>query len=1665
MAFETKTKASFSDIISFCNETKSERGHSPLGNRSDVNIDTISLRSKSPINFTCERTWSSPIHKEALEFSTKKHFAVLNMIAEKNWKLNLRSKIETDLSDQVQQALAPVVSTQKKWSEKKKADRQKNMQIFKFNGLQQHKISPRFSHDSGGGSFKYIDANYLPQHRILAGGGDPFYPKDVIPRSLANIRLPRRNGLPSHAMYGLEDMSRMQKHASNIRGGLDVTLLDSHPNINFLSLPKPEGGPNGLRPLIPNVITYSGISLPNYGVNRRCFQMYTKEGMNNILSSRTRRGKLTHIGQGKYMDKRGVIISRLGPFWPQGYGPVCQCPEFISACPKDEKLVPVLDKQKNSPDNGVPASNTMNIATSGNNLCLTKSKTTVGRSDTVHNNQSSQSSYQYNHHATSQASPRDSLIGSTTSTVGLRQGHDPIGRQQGHGNNPGNKQAWRGKPVIYDSERSSRTPLPHSVPDGMDESLVFESRFESGNLRQVRRIAEHEYELVLRTDMYTNRHTQWYYFRIQKAKPRCKYKINIINFLKKDSLYNYGMKPLIYSEKLASSQGLGWHRSGESIKYAAWSNSTRNAILSLDLQYYCLEFEVSFDWDEAEGDTIYLAHCYPYTYSDLRRHLDQMMTNPEVSQHVKKEVLCETTAGNACFLLTITEFPDREKDKYKDFHQGKRGVVITARVHPGESQASWMMKGVLDYLTSNHPSATQLREKFVFKIVPMLNPDGVIVGNYRTSLSARDLNRNYRHPKQTAFPTVWYTKQMVDQFNKDHPIVLYCDLHGHSRKHMVFMYGCERKAFYNKPKKTSVNVSQPDHIFPPYCNQLEYDCDDSLGETRDFVEERLFPWLMHRLAPTRFAFHETKFAVRKTKESTGRVVMFRQMGIWNSFTLEASFSGTKLSEANGRHFNIDDFQLIGRKLCDCVLEYSRVCEDPIAKSRAVVDMTRDITQQLMLRRNMSINAAPAPALKQPLTADGKTVEDGFAVSSGDNIANGSSSVKGKLGVSRRLTQNIGPGKDKQVDQQNIRLNIQQAGASNVNKNGVIANHVSKPIRASKNPGSDSDVDETQDAVTRSNRSETQNLDMNCLRLLKNLNIHDMELESETSSESNSDSEPELPTDSSARGKGRRIQANSGGARKKKRKKRQQKFGKSVSAPSNIQPSQGMSKKMTEESSSKDARSKQSSYPGFVNKYANRSNGGIPIFAQERIKERAARRLAELKLAEEDRKQQESQLRQQLLMSGIQDGPNVDYEIPVSTTDQVDNDGYSEICGVRYKVGNQPRRVHYMLYNPYRGQSPDSNESRQRMVTMRFSPPNQLRHNRTHDASQPVQWKLKNEQDLYTPYRVQAPAGRLSNQRGLSSWAEMSGDTSPGSPTEPLSSHSSERLSDDEKLDMDDNDVVYQDGNSPAGGERFEPRSVVVPLQKYNLAFKMYKKPWNQKPNLTSAIQRRPPPVVKYQDVPVPTSKEQEVVGELDSTICHPNVSELFLPPSMDEAEVMTAHMRYPGQVHRVEAMRPLPRGRTISRGPPMVFGEPVVMNQKPLENGQGFLPQQLPSNGNLEKSLVRSTSFQGHKRSNQLQVRHHQVSAENFKHQSGEEGEATETKSFQTNFSTGGDHVKLTGTNSENNQFFMPRFEAIAPPRGSHTSEENDASAKGNLTDRTSKRIDHEPSPQPFTVR
>ena len=59
-----------------------------------------------------------------------------------------------------------------------------------------------------------------------------------------------------------------------------------------------------------------------------------------------------------------------------------------------------------------------------------------------------------------------------------------------------------------------------------------------------------------------------------------------------------------------------------------------------------------------------------------------------------------------------------------------------------------MIQGVIEFILSNDPVAVELRNRFIFKILPILNPDGVIHGNYRSSLMGVDLNRRWKNPSK-----------------------------------------------------------------------------------------------------------------------------------------------------------------------------------------------------------------------------------------------------------------------------------------------------------------------------------------------------------------------------------------------------------------------------------------------------------------------------------------------------------------------------------------------------------------------------------------------------------------------------------------------------------------------------------------------------------------------------------------------------------------------------------------------------------------------------------------------------------------------------------------------------------------------------------------------------
>ena len=176
---------------------------------------------------------------------------------------------------------------------------------------------------------------------------------------------------------------------------------------------------------------------------------------------------------------------------------------------------------------------------------------------------------------------------------------------------------------------------------------------------------------------------------------------------------------------------------------------------------------------------------------------------------------------------------------------------------------------MINFLLSDDPEAHEMRDKFVIKVIPMLNVDGVVNGNYRVSVLGADLNRRWKKPSKFLHPEIYYAKSIIKYFNGKSKVpgcdsggvVMCVDLHGHSRNMDLFMYSC-----------------------------IEHDLISNLII-------RACPTAVDRSVPI-FNFGSCKFAIEKDKENTARVVLFKEFGILSAYTLEATFYGSEFLKRN-----------------------------------------------------------------------------------------------------------------------------------------------------------------------------------------------------------------------------------------------------------------------------------------------------------------------------------------------------------------------------------------------------------------------------------------------------------------------------------------------------------------------------------------------------------------------------------------------------------------------------------------------------------------------------------------------------------------------------------------------------------------------------------------------
>lgn len=175
----------------------------------------------------------------------------------------------------------------------------------------------------------------------------------------------------------------------------------------------------------------------------------------------------------------------------------------------------------------------------------------------------------------------------------------------------------------------------------------------------------------------------------------------------------------------------------------------------------------------------------------------------------------------------------------------------------------------------------------------MLNPEGVLCGNFRCSLTGTDLNRRWDNPDEVLHSQIYYLKNLLKKLvSEKKEILVFCDLHGHNKKNNAFIYGCNKAAN---------------------------------GGFCSWTKVRLLPRMIAMKSPL-FSYRDCMFRVDFDKQRTARVVVWKEFAVTNSFTLESSSFGYKRGDEICP-YAVDDYYGLGEALLQSLLEYHYVLKD------------------------------------------------------------------------------------------------------------------------------------------------------------------------------------------------------------------------------------------------------------------------------------------------------------------------------------------------------------------------------------------------------------------------------------------------------------------------------------------------------------------------------------------------------------------------------------------------------------------------------------------------------------------------------------------------------------------------------------------------------------------
>ena len=127
--------------------------------------------------------------------------------------------------------------------------------------------------------------------------------------------------------------------------------------------------------------------------------------------------------------------------------------------------------------------------------------------------------------------------------------------------------------------------------------------------------------------------------------------------------------------------------------------------------------------------------------------------------YYKQEIVSQSVGGLSVYQITLTK---RKGPNCVPYHR-KKCMYISARMHAAETHGSIIMKYLLQELVMKAENYDSILSNYVVKLVPMVNPDGVTIGNSRASLVGLDLNRRWAEPNASIHPEIYFLKRVIQQ--------------------------------------------------------------------------------------------------------------------------------------------------------------------------------------------------------------------------------------------------------------------------------------------------------------------------------------------------------------------------------------------------------------------------------------------------------------------------------------------------------------------------------------------------------------------------------------------------------------------------------------------------------------------------------------------------------------------------------------------------------------------------------------------------------------------------------------------------------------------------------------------------------------------------------------